>query len=115
MGDKCPLCARELPADTPVNFDHATGLIVVGGHLAALTEQESDLFALLWARRSHCVMTDVLMSQLYQLKHSEPDPKIIDVFVCKIRRKLKPTGLVIQTHWGKGYSVHHDPEKGVQA
>lgn len=34
-----------------------------------------------------------------------PDPKIIDVFVCKIRKKLAPLGFVIETVWGRGYSL----------
>lgn len=40
--------------------------------------------------------------------NEEPDPKIIDVFVCKIRRKLREhprLGLQILTHWGQGYAL----------
>ena len=36
----------------------------------------------------------------------EPEPKIIDVFMCKLRRKLADagaTGVVIDTIWGQGY------------
>lgn len=34
-----------------------------------------------------------------------PDPKIIDVWVCKMRPKLKPYGLVIETVWGRGHRL----------
>lgn len=34
-----------------------------------------------------------------------PDIKIIDVFVCKLRRKLKPLGIAISTVWGRGYRI----------
>ena len=36
----------------------------------------------------------------------EPEPKIIDVFMCKLRRKLADagaSGVVIDTIWGQGY------------
>ena len=32
-----------------------------------------------------------------------PDIKIIDVMVCKLRKKLEPFGVVIMTYWGRGY------------
>jgi two-component system cell cycle response regulator CtrA len=34
-----------------------------------------------------------------------PEPKIIDVFVCKIRKKLRPAGIEIGTVWGWGYNL----------
>ena len=33
------------------------------------------------------------------------DQKIVDVLICKIRKKLAPFGVDITTHWGRGYSV----------
>lgn len=38
----------------------------------------------------------------------EPEPKLSQVFVCKIRRKLEPFGLKIHTHWGEGYRLDPD-------
>jgi two-component system cell cycle response regulator CtrA len=37
----------------------------------------------------------------------EPDSKIIDVFVCKLRKKLQTAGAnnVIGTVWGRGYII----------
>ncbi len=37
--------------------------------------------------------------------NDEPQSKIIDVFVCKLRRKLKPYALEIGTVWGQGYQM----------
>jgi len=34
-----------------------------------------------------------------------PEMKIVDVIVCKIRRKTTHFGIAIQTHWGLGYSL----------
>lgn len=33
------------------------------------------------------------------------DPKIVDVVICKLRKKLKPHNIIIQTLWGAGYFV----------
>lgn len=33
------------------------------------------------------------------------DAKIIDVFICKMRAKLKPFQIEITTHWATGYSL----------
>jgi hypothetical protein len=33
------------------------------------------------------------------------EPKIVDVFVCKVRKKLLPFGISIGTIWGTGYSM----------
>lgn len=35
----------------------------------------------------------------------EPEIKIIDVYICKARRKLEPIGVRIDTVWGKGYAL----------
>lgn len=42
------------------------------------------------------------------LTKSGDDPveiKIVDVFICKIRKKISPLGYSIITHWGRGYSL----------
>jgi two-component system cell cycle response regulator CtrA len=41
----------------------------------------------------------------------EPELKIIDVFICKLRKKLHDVGVghLIETMWGRGY-VLRDPE-----
>ena len=47
---------------------------------------------------------DALMNALYNVGvDDEPEIKIIDVFICKLRKKLKPFGLDIETVWGRGY------------
>lgn len=48
----------------------------------------------------------VLMFGLYEDRiDGGPEPKILDVLVCKIRAKLKPFGLSVMTHWGEGYGL----------
>lgn len=34
-----------------------------------------------------------------------PDLKVIDVYICRLRKKLAPLGLTIETIWGQGYRI----------
>jgi two-component system cell cycle response regulator CtrA len=46
------------------------------------------------------------MSHLYD-GSDDPETKVIDVFICKIRSKLAAAGApdIIKTIWGKGYMI----------
>lgn len=69
-----------------------------------LTTAEERLFHLLAQRQ--LVTKDAAMAGLYRdLGKDEADPKIVDVFVCKIRKKLAPYGVGITTRWGQGYEL----------
>ena len=48
-----------------------------------------------------------IMAALYsdRIDGEEVEPKIVDVFVCKMRRKLAKFGVDIMTVWGTGYSL----------
>ena len=58
-------------------------------------------------RKGQVVTKDMLMSHLYG-GSDEPPVKIIDVFICKLRRKLEAVGAdgMIATVWGRGYAIH---------
>ena len=45
-----------------------------------------------------------LMMAIYRdHQQDEAEIKIVDVWVCKMRRKLTPFGIAVQTQWGQGY------------
>lgn len=69
-----------------------------------LTGSETRLFGHLLARD---VATKAsIMSALYEPGvNDEPEIKIVDVFVCKLRKKLAPFGIEIATLWGMGYRM----------
>lgn len=71
----------------------------------ALTgREEGVLRALLGA--NGVLTKDRIMHALYANRiDAEPQPKIVDVFVCKLRRKIAPFGVTIETVWGRGYSL----------
>ncbi len=78
-----------------------------------LTTKEFAILQLLVLRRNMIMTKEAILAQLYG-GMDEPEIKIIDVFVCKIRSKLSKAGLpnVISTVWGRGYTVKDTgPEK----
>jgi DNA-binding response OmpR family regulator len=81
-------------------------LVEAGGFLVPvewrLTPSEARVFCALLSRP--LLTKDALMAALYHnLGRDEADQKIVDVFICKLRKKLKPFGIAIETVWGQGY------------
>jgi two-component system cell cycle response regulator CtrA len=72
-----------------------------------LTKREAQcLHALKTSRIGPVVNKDYLMRVLYNDEWDDPpQEKIIDVYICKIRNKLKGSGWNIETVWGRGYRL----------
>lgn len=70
-----------------------------------LTAHEARIFGALMQRET-CTK-EQLMSALYSLRPDSDEVmiKIIDVYVCKARKKLAPFGIEITTIWGRGYML----------
>ena len=85
-----------------------------------LTKREYAILELLAMRRGSTLSKEVFLNNLYGASMDEPDMKIIDVFVCKLRKKIAKVlnqDNYIKTVWGRGY-VLEDPtaeEKRVHA
>ena len=76
-----------------------------------LTPKEYDTLELLSLRKGTTVTKEMFLSHLYE-GENEPKLKILEVFICKLRKKLSlATGgeQYIETVWGRGY-VLRDPE-----
>lgn len=67
-----------------------------------LTTSERRIFGVL-VNRELATKTNVMVALYRDLHKDEPEIKIVDVFVCKLRRKLVPFGITIHTRWGEGY------------
>ena len=70
-----------------------------------LTGKEYGILELLSLRKGTTLTKEMFLNHLYS-GMDEPDVKIIDVFVCKLRKKLaQATGGThyIETVWGRGY------------
>ncbi len=92
-----------------VNLDAKS--VEVNGRTVHLTGKEYQILELLSLRKGTTLTKEMFLNHLYG-GMDEPELKIIDVFICKLRKKLaKATGgeNYIETVWGRGY-VLRDPE-----
>jgi two-component system cell cycle response regulator CtrA len=96
--------------DVEVNLDTQT--VSVCGKALHLTGKEYGIMELLSLRKGSTLNKDQFLNHLYG-GIDEPELKIIDVFICKLRKKLeKASGgkNYIETVWGRGY-VLRDPDE----
>ena len=93
-----------------VNLDSKT--VEVDGARVHLTGKEYAILELLSLRKGTTLTKDMFLNHLYG-GIDEPELKIIDVFICKLRKKL--TGACggesyIETVWGRGYALREKTE-----
>jgi two-component system, cell cycle response regulator CtrA len=94
-----------------VNLDNR--LAEVQGRPLPLTGKEYGVLELLSLRKGTTLTKEMFLNHLYG-GMDEPEPKIIDVFVCKLRKKLsRATGgeNYIETVWGRGYTLRDPVEE----
>ena len=92
-----------------VNLDTKT--VEVDGQRVHLTGKEYQMLELLSLRKGTTLTKEMFLNHLYG-GMDEPELKIIDVFICKLRKKLsQATGgkNYIETVWGRGY-VLREPD-----
>lgn len=102
-------------------FGHADSVIEIGdlalnlnercvsfkGGRVPLTRKEYALFELIAIRNGRLARTEAILDNLYG-GLEEPEFKVVDVFVCKLRKKLsEATGGLnfIETVWGEGFKL----------
>lgn len=68
-----------------------------------LTKTEARIVATLFKQKGEVVTKEQLFYTLCYDKLEQPEIKIVDVMVCKTRKKLEPYGLRIETVWSRGY------------
>lgn len=88
-----------------INLD--TRIVEVEGAQVHLTNKEYAILELLAMRKGSVITKEMFLNHLYS-SMDEPEIKIIDVFVCKLRKKLsEASGGVnyIETVWGRGYML----------
>ena len=94
-----------------VNLDAKT--VEVDGSRVHLTGKEYAMLELLSLRKGTTLTKEMFLNHLYG-GMDEPELKIIDVFICKLRKKLSLAcggANYIETVWGRGY-VLRDADEG---
>ena len=85
------------------------------GQKLHFTGKEYQILELLALRKGSTLTKEIFLNQLYG-DLDEPDAKIIDVFICKIRKKLiNASGGqdYIETIWGRGYALREPAEQAI--
>jgi two-component system cell cycle response regulator CtrA len=103
--------------DLVVNLDTKT--VEVAGARVHLTGKEYQMLELLSLRKGTTLTKEMFLNHLYG-GMDEPELKIIDVFICKLRKKLANASNgknYIETVWGRGYVLRepHDDEARIPA
>ena len=92
-----------------VNLDTRT--VEVNGQPLHLTGKEYGILELLSLRKGTTLTKEMFLNHLYG-GIDEPELKIIDVFICKLRKKLSAATQgdnYIETVWGRGYVLRDPP------
>ncbi len=98
--------------DIVVNLDAKT--VEVNNNRVHLTGKEYQMLELLSLRKGTTLTKEMFLNHLYG-GMDEPELKIIDVFICKLRKKLATATVgahYIETVWGRGYVLRDPQEQG---
>jgi two-component system, cell cycle response regulator CtrA len=94
-----------ITGDLSVNLDAKT--VEISGAPVRLTGKEYQMLELLSLRKGTTLTKEMFFNNLYG-GMDEPGIKIIDVFICKLRKKLAIASNgkdYIETVWGRGYAL----------
>ncbi len=98
-----------------VNLDTKT--VEVDKQRVHLTGKEYAMLELLSLRKGSTLTKEMFLNHLYG-GIDEPELKIIDVFICKLRKKLATASEgenYIETVWGRGYVLRNPSEEAEAA
>jgi len=98
-----------------VNLDAKT--VEVDSNRVHLTSKEYQMLELLSLRKGTTLTKEMFLNHLYG-GIDEPELKIIDVFICKLRKKLAQANMghhYIETVWGRGYVLRDPKDEQVAA
>ena len=98
-------------------IDLDSKIVHVNGQRIHLTGREYQTLELMALRKGKTLTKDIFLSSLYG-GMDEPGAKIVDVFICKLRKKLAPATdgrHVIETVWGGGYVLREADETAVSS
>jgi two-component system cell cycle response regulator CtrA len=90
----------------PLQLNLDSRLVMVDDKEVRLTGKEYSILELLVLRKGAVLTKEAFLNHLYG-GMDEPEAKIIDVFICKLRKKLAQAGAdgLVATVWGRGYAL----------
>ena len=97
-----------------LRLDLDSKAVEIDGTRVRLTDKEYKILELLALHKYATLAKERFLNQLYS-GIDEPDSKIIDVFICKLRKKLSNASGgkdYIETVWGRGYTLRAPSDVG---
>jgi len=93
----------------------ATKEVRFGNRLVRLSPKEFAMLELMALRKGTILTKATFLNHLYNGADEEPEARLIDVFICKLRKKLRRAGAggLIGAVWGHGYIIR-DPARGIR-
>lgn len=97
----------------PMELNLDSREVMVDNTVVHLTGKEYAILELLVLRKGMVLTKEAFLNHLYG-GMDEPEMKIIDVFICKLRKKLAQAGAdnLIGTVWGRGYMIREPATEG---
>lgn len=102
--ETCPLCGNSYGGHEGVFIDEDFSEVVIDGEVISLTPRLVQTLAGIVKSSPRVVTKGYLMDYIYGLGSvNEPNDKIIDTFICLVRKQIKHTRFEIQTVKTLGY------------
>ena len=108
--------SRSVITTGKLTVDLAEKTVEIDGASVHLTGKEYQILELLSLRKGTPLTKEMFLNHLYGGMDDDPDAKIIDVFICKLRKKLALAcdgEHYIETVWGRGYVLRDPDERAV--
>ncbi len=100
----CPTCGSSL-SGAGLMVDREAAIVVSEGRFAQFAPGEFGVFITLFDAIGKVRSKEQLLRAIAPAIDEEPEIKIVDVYVCKVRRKLSGMAIRIDTLWGQGYRL----------
>lgn len=97
--------SRVQPEQSTLNLDDSTLGLALAAVFKMTRLQVAVFLALLRRPQITKAQVHAAIEGTRQLASEETDPKMIDVVICHIRKKLRPFNIELKTVWGQGYTV----------
>ncbi len=103
----CPLCGGKYGGHKGIYVSDNYNETVIDGVSVHLTRRESQTLAALVQVYPRVARKGFIMDYVYGMgpEVDEPEEKVIDVFACKLRKVLKPSGYDIKSVRGVGFKL----------
>lgn len=103
-GCTCPTCGSPIVADH-FSFDVDSGVVVARGQFVNLPRREADILMFLLERRGKTVRKGAIFQALYTFDEATENENVVESHVSKLRKKIEPLGLIINSERFKGYTL----------